>query len=556
MNISTIGVSWSKRAKVQRFGVVAIFVVIFGIGMLCVFDYGLSTDEYLQRQHSLINFKYILETLFNQKYDLKSINLSGDSLPEYFYQNYGVAFQMPLAMMEFLLDFTQPLKTVFLIRHVYTFLGCYVGFICFYLICRRIKISRLFSILGVLMVYFTPRIFPHYFYNIKDTVFASLFTIAVYFALVFLDKDRRPVYGTIAGFFIALATNQRVFGIGVLGAILLLMALEDIASIVIQRKNVEIKDFKVLSYRRWLGYAVLIGSTMAFYYILTPGAWENPVQYFYDTLVTFTGYKDWNNNSVFGGKLISKYEAPWYYLPLWMGISLPVVNSLLILLGLLVLAVIVIRNGWQGLIAYRQILIITACGILPLVAAIIKPSLLYIDWRHVFFIYPMLMVTGVFGAAQLFNDIGVRWFVKIRMIVPSILLVSVLFQCGWIVRNHPYENVYLNSFSRGGGTNFSRDTWGLCCRQGLEFLLSNNLGDVSVAFAEEIGKDNRWMLDVEDYDRLTYSAVPEGEDPDADYLMSMYRYSVENTYQYKGYEEYHSIYVDGYAICTILKKIK
>ena len=110
---ATAGAPWAPAAIV-----VALFAVV---GIAVVDDYGVSTDEFAQREIAQMNIDYALGT--------------GD-LPFNHDRYYGVAFEAPLVLVERLLGLTDS-RAILLSRHLLTHLFFLAGgWFCYLLTCR------------------------------------------------------------------------------------------------------------------------------------------------------------------------------------------------------------------------------------------------------------------------------------------------------------------------------------------------------------------------------------------------------------------------------------
>ncbi len=95
-----------------------ILVAYLIVGSVILPDYGISTDEPIQRKHGIISFDYV-----NQKLGLFPAipPTYEEDLPEYEYRDYGVVFQVFCYGMEKLFKINDALS-VFLLRHMLIFL--------------------------------------------------------------------------------------------------------------------------------------------------------------------------------------------------------------------------------------------------------------------------------------------------------------------------------------------------------------------------------------------------------------------------------------------------
>ena len=163
--------------------IILYFVIYFIIG-LCVYkDYGITVDEEKQRERSLVSYKYINEVLWNR--EMPEL----EEIPEMSEQNhgyYGTAMQMPTVFIEDMHDFAMSTRDIYLMRHLYNFIVCFAGYICFYFALRKIfDGNRLYAFAGILMISLYPRFFGYQFTDVKNLIFAAL-NMAVVLVLVYL----------------------------------------------------------------------------------------------------------------------------------------------------------------------------------------------------------------------------------------------------------------------------------------------------------------------------------------------------------------------------------
>ncbi len=178
------------------------------------------------------------------------------------------------------------------------------------------------------------------------------------------------------------------------------------------------------------------------------------------------------------GKLLKPQQLPWYYIPVWMGITIPILWQLLFLVGLVSLFVIILRSAKDFWKTSWQWLLIGGWCLLPWLIVLLLHSAVYDEWRHLFFIYPAFILIAVAGAKMVFQKLKSiqSKFTGVVLRISCIVLftlqsISVLkFTTG----NHPYENVYFNSLAgKNPQLKFDLDYWGLSYRQGLDYLVRN-----------------------------------------------------------------------------------
>ena len=129
--------------------------------------------------HSSLN--YVGEIFFPSLIETITAN---KSIPSYddqyigkFYGSYYYAF---LGILEFIFNIDDKYSQ-FLLRHYVNFIIFYVSLIYFYLTLIILTKNKFYSILGVLMLVLSPKIFAGSFYNTIDIFFFSIVIILNYY---------------------------------------------------------------------------------------------------------------------------------------------------------------------------------------------------------------------------------------------------------------------------------------------------------------------------------------------------------------------------------------
>lgn len=103
-----------------------------------------------------------------------------------------------------------------------------------------------------------------------------------------------------------------------------------------------------------------------------------------------------------------------------------------------------------------NLLIILGC----ISAVIFFNSTLYNGWRHLYFIYPsiiILSVGGLMNILKIFNKIKFRFF-----FLSLFLIVFISHQITLLIKSHPLQNVYFNfTVGHNWKDKFDLDYWGL-----------------------------------------------------------------------------------------------
>ena len=94
---------------------------------------------------------------------------------------------------------------------------------------------------------------------------------------------------------------------------------------------------------------------------------------------------------------------------------------------------------------------------------------LYNGWRHFYYIYPSILIVGMYGFKNLIMINN-----KFRFAITSLAVINILYLLIWNFNNHPNQQVYFNLLA---GKNFNKkfdmDYWALTNKQQLLKILEN-----------------------------------------------------------------------------------
>lgn len=521
-----------KKRWINKSIICSLFMIYLIVGIFLYRDYGISTDERDERESTFVNIKYALDTL-----GVDALDGANGDLENYDYRYYGIAMQVVPSVLEWMKGF--PGGEAYHIRHLWTFLICFIGYICFYRTCRKTLGSVGLSLLGTAMVALYPRFFAEQFYNIKDMIFAAMVMISMYATVMAIESNYAVIWMILFAIISALTTNVRIVGLlfpVLLGGYIMVEMLYQRV-----KHQIDGKDRKRL---RAIGISA--AGFIFTYIICMPVLWKHPIREVIRVFTKFSDYDQWNGVIVFMGQLLNKDQLPWYYIPIWVLISVPVWYHILFLfiVGAGICAVkkkcvanmdIVFRHKyfiWAGLSI-----------LLPWLATVILHSTLYNGWRHFYFILPLSVYMIVYGMRELLRKYAVSkaWKVVIALICTS----GLVMQMGWVIRNHPYEMVYLNVASRKWGAEFDRDYWNLTNMDLCRYVLKNDDSEkITVCTAGNI-----FMNFMTDEEKQRIQLVDMSEKPK--YYIETYHGLRGNEVIVDGYQDYYDIEIDGYKIGTI-----
>ena len=199
----------------------------------------------------------------------------------------------------------------------------------------------------------------------------------------------------------------------------------------------------------------------------------------------------------------------------------------------------------------RDTLIIFFWFFAPIAAVIVFRSVLYDGWRQAFFIYPAFILIAMIGLKGLWEMLDQNPYRWLRAGLAIFIGVEIFWVAGWMVRHHPFQNVYFNSLA---GKNmavikekYQMDYWGLSYRKALEYILAHDQdAQIKVFVANSPGISSAYILPKEERARLVFVKQPQ----EAGYFVSNYRWHKE---EYPLPNKVFAVEVDGANIMVVHK---
>jgi len=506
--------------------VILVFSLYLAIGLFIAKDYGTYTDAITERETSLSNYVYVMgkNMLISKNENVRNIADNTTALMDWEHRFHGVALQNITVFIEHLMGFEMPLRDVFLLRHIFTFLNYFIGGIFFFLILRRRFGNSFIPLMGVLLYILYPRFFGDSFYSIKDILFFSWYIISVYFTLRWLEEERNSFISLVcAAATLAIATNARILGISVL-----LLACVFSVVLGIRRKL----DFDQIVKKPLM----LIVLTFVCYVVITPLTWENPIKNTIDTFFHFLHFQPWNGTHFYMGEMITR-EVPWHYIPVWMGLTVPLFYIIMFFVGT------IRRPAHLFDVFFIALFFCTLFGFIGLHIS------MYGGWRHVYCIYASFLYVAVLGLE--------RSFAFLRDKRPAIkrgfaCFVAAYLIClfAWIVVNHPYQYVYFNLLGRQfAEKNFELD--GCVSTIDLTRYALANDDKPKITFAARTTTSKNLLLTESEKERAGWANRQE-----VDYYLQDTHIAYEDRLHNAGYVEAAAITVDGMKISRLLKRVQ
>ena len=465
----------------------AFLLVAFAV----VDHYGIGPDEYPQRVGAAKNLAFITGAADRL-----------DGFPEEHDKYYGVAFQLPLLLLERGVGLEDS-RRIYLLRHLVMHAFFLVGGWCCSLLVYRLTRSRGVALFALLVFVLQPRLYAHSFFNPKDLPFLSMFMVTLYGTHRAFRRDTVGAF-MLCGVCVGVLTNLRPMGVMLYPAVLALRGL-DLGQ----------------AGRGERTHVVATGTVFALagpctLYALSPYLWTNPFAFVtaWETLA----YHPVSLTMLFQGQLVHAHNLPPSYFPTYMAITITPVTLLCGVLGVLWLCIDSVRRPWEAIknTDLRFGWLLLACLTSPILAVIVLGSHSYNGWIHFFFLSaPLCCLAGR----------GLWWAGGMRRqaaVIVYALAYSGVVVTGWeMVRLHPLQYVYFNRLA--GRTapeylqnHYELDPFLLSCKEGLRFLRRQY--PATTVYVKEHRAVNRAWLTLSRADRERLVLVRDDKDPEVEIL--------------------------------------
>ena len=453
----------------QALALCAVFAVA---GVVALDDYGMTWDEIAQRRIAHANVDYIATGNTDGEYGLYYRD----------YRYYGVAFEMPLLLVERALGL-QDYRHIYLMRHLITHLFFIAGgFACGALAYRMLG-SRWVALLAMLMFLLHPRLYAHSFFNTKDIPFAAMMAIALYLVHRAFRRDTLGAF-LLCGIGVGLAIDLRPFALMLLPMILAMRALD-------MRQASSWADRK----RILASAGIFAAAALATLYIIHPYYWETPLR-FVEVTRALSQHPTLASN-LFMGESYSSDAVPWNYIPVWFAITAP---PLALALGAIGCAAVCWQAITRPLAALRcretrfRILLL-GCFALPVVVVIALQASIYHGWRQMYFLWTPFCLLAAIGLHYIANirmgggiwkigawlpgwvRVGGRLHMARRALAYGVAGVGLITTLTAMAALHPNQQVYFNVLvdTKTPGAlakRYDMDYWQMAQRQSFEYLLA------------------------------------------------------------------------------------
>ena len=523
-----------------------LFLAIYLLSGIFIFkDYGISFDENINRFNGFVSLKYIFQKL---GVDI-NLSLFVNNLPnlaDYVDKAYGVAFDLPVALFEVILKLSDS-QQVYFFKHLINFLIFFSSSVVFYFLLKNIFKNNIISLFGLFFLISSPRIFAESFYNPKDIILMSFFIFAIFFNIKFLQENNNK-YIILASLFSALAIDVRIIAI--------YLPLLTLFFLFFNGNNKNLNE-KLTKFFKYIVFFIL------FFILFWPWMWDFNFYKLITSLAEFKNYP-WNGEVLYFGNFLKAKFLPWHYFFVWFFITTPIIFFLIITMGLFRSLLIFFENliniekiNYYNLWKNKNEMIlvfILFVFLIPVVSVIFFNSTLYNGWRQLYFLYPSLIILGLYFLEHIRKHKNKYIF----RIISLILVLQILFNFFYISKHHPHQHVYFNILSKNFvKNNFPIDYWGVSNRETLERILKNNEFIYPLKISTASFTDlNKTKLIINENLREKFIFIEDDHD-NADLIFTNYYYFVRPIYNKKRYnipnhfQSFYKLRIEGMTINEI-----
>lgn len=534
--------SFSSPAKVFKdahhpfyrfkfFGVAIIGLVL----MLGIFkDYNVTWDEPTNQSYATHIYNYLITfgsdtTMFN--FALRD---------HYTNQHYGMSFDVMAVAVQNFFPETNP----YVIRHL---MNALVGFLIVLftgLLAFRLGGSRA-GLLALLIMFFSPSFFGHFFNNPKDIPFALGFIMGIYYLSRVILEWPRPRLQSRVMLAVGIGYCLSIRAGGLLLFAFVVMFLGFIW--LMQYK----KDKSIVPFLRYGLPVLIIGYILGI--ILWPYALRDPIGGVLKALKEFENFGHLTYHELFEG--VRLYLKPWYYIPKYILITSP-----LVLLAGALLSLLILKEKPKGMKALVIGLLLFAT-IFPWAYTVYKGSYLYNGWRHMLFIFPTFVVLGALGWNSLMN---LTRKVSLNVVITAFFVGLTVPAAIWSFKNHPYQYMYFNELTggaKGAHGEYEMDYWNQTPREAMEWIVKNlpEVAEGKVNMSANTPIETLTTF-VPGSDSIKYRWTREYEWTEADWKYAIWTSRTLSRNQIKGdywppVKTLYTVDVDGVPVAAVVERV-
>lgn len=424
--------------------------------------FGVPLDELTQRYIGIQNNRFIAG-----KANIQEVEEN---------KYYGPVFESVTYLLEQVI-YDQPLRVKLYMRHSLMFCIFLLALFCFYFVCRRYYKTKGTAELCTIGFALYPTLFSHAHYNTKDTLFLCFLVFSLYFFVKFREnfKIRTLIYGAIM---VGIATTVRFSGIFILFSIILGLLL----------------NFEFNLRKRIVHILTYFGVAIIAFYAFFPLFWINPIEG-WGKLWYYVTINPWPSEVLCAGIWVQPGSHPWWYLPAWLGVSIPFFVIVFFLIGLFIL----FKNISSEIFALNWVIL--SVFAVPFFYTIILNPTLYDGWRHLqFLIVPLFLIAGI----------AIDNFLTHRQQTLRFWMLNLYFMVVFAL-SFPFQYNYFNEIYKlvVKPNTFTQDYWCLSTLPCLQWIAENdNSENIKISsFTNSPEMQSVW-LGYEGQNKFSFSEKP------------------------------------------------
>lgn len=334
---------------------------------------------------------------------------------------------------------------------------------------------------------------------------------------------------------------------GVFTGILINIRILGVATLAVGSVAILGQIFIKKEHKKWYYLPLYIAVSILCTYITWPYLWSDPINRFLESYELMSQFP-WDGTTRLWGKNIPSNQDTAYYLYEWLKISIPIISLGAIVIGTLFLPAILSNkaHSWQ----FALCMLALSGGIIFLVCY--QNNVIYDDWRHLYFVWPALL----WPAILLYDTL--QFSGKKSVIIGSRLLI--LTHIFLVVRSlyslYPYYYIYFNEFvskkENYAIQQFEGDYWGLSYLEGIKYILATDPSDkIKIMTFTQSSEPSFLMLTEEEKKR----AINIHDVNEAHYILTIFRFhSLESNFTPEFNQLYYEIRRNGGPILRIWRK--
>jgi len=291
-----------------------------------------------------------------------------------------------------------------------------------------------------------------------------------------------------------------------------------------------------------------------------PASWSNPVEFFHHHIGQSANFS-WHGKLIYMGGFIDHKTIPWHYVPVWIGVTTPIVYLVLFAAGTACQCIRMSQQFCKKQISENWVSdgVFLVIIFAPIIVSIAIGAVIQGGWRYFFFAFPFMLLVGLQGAQWIWEQLGKFRYAGVRRLFRGSLVVMIAAQMIWIfvwmIRNHPMQQVYFNCFAGDPAENFDRDYMRTSYKAGLDHLIEHVEGDIVFFLGhaqQRLMPLNASLLKPEDRKRIHFTVDPARET----HRVSELRNIQGNDYQMQGWTKIHAVTVDEFEVLPIYEREK